>query len=137
MERPRTHADTQLLQIEIALGTHRSERYRAMARRLGCSHVWCWRVARKYRRGLIPMLPGDEQGLVALRESLAPVPAEPKPEQTTRRLYEHAQQPAASHVTRVEPQTSNPYRVMAEAKTLREWRELERRSKRRGGWFRR
>lgn len=35
-----------------------------------------------------------------------------------------------------EPQPSNPYRVIAEAKTLREWRELEGRRGNRRGWFR-
>jgi hypothetical protein len=36
--RPRTPLETQRLRIEIALGTLRGEKYRAMARRLGCSH---------------------------------------------------------------------------------------------------
>jgi hypothetical protein len=72
VKRPRTLAETQRLQIEIALATHRGESYRAIARRLGLrSHAHCWRVARRYRRGLIPMLPRDEQQLLAMRDSLA------------------------------------------------------------------
>ena len=67
---PRTYVQMQRLAVEIALGTHRGESTRAMAERLGCSHVHCWRVARRYRNGLIPMLPRDEQELVALRDSL-------------------------------------------------------------------
>lgn len=68
--RERTYEETRRLEQEIALASLRGETYRAMARRLGCSHVHCWRVARRYRTGQIPMLPHDEQGLVALRESL-------------------------------------------------------------------
>src|SRR6516164_6688765 len=69
--RQRTYAETQRLQIEIALATHRGESTRSLAKRLRCSHVHCWRVARRYRSGLLPLLPRDEQGLVALRESLS------------------------------------------------------------------
>ena len=70
-ERRHTYSETWRLKIEIALGTHRGESYRKMARRLGLrSHAHCWRVARNYRTGQIPMLPRDEQGLVEMRESL-------------------------------------------------------------------
>ena len=44
---------------------------RKMVRRLGLrSHAHCWRVARNYRTGQIPMVPSDEEGLMELRESL-------------------------------------------------------------------
>lgn len=66
---PRSYGETRRIEVEIALGTHRGETCRAMAKRLKCSHVHCWRVACKYRRGLIPMLPRDEQGLLAMRDS--------------------------------------------------------------------
>jgi|SRR5262249_28786237 len=77
---PRTYVQMQRLAVEIALGTHRGESTRAMAERLGCSHVHCWRVARRYRNGLIPMFPRDEQALVALRDALD----HPAPAPTTR-----------------------------------------------------
>jgi len=81
MKRKRTHKETQRLQIEVALGTHRGETYRAMAKRLGLrSHAHCWRVARKYRRGEIPMLPRDEQRLMVLCDSLeSPTPDHVRP----------------------------------------------------------
>jgi hypothetical protein len=70
-ERPRSYDETRLIEFEIALATHRGESYRLMAKRLGLrSHAHCWRVARRYRRGLIPLLPRNEQGLVTLRDSL-------------------------------------------------------------------
>src|SRR5215472_8865319 len=62
---PRSYVEMQRLALEIALGTHRGESTRAMAERLGCCHVHCWRVARRYRNGLIPMLTSDEQALVS------------------------------------------------------------------------
>ncbi len=77
-KRPRMYEQTRRIELEIALGTHRGESYRAMARWLGCSHVHSWRVARRYRAGLIPLLPPDEQGLLALRDSLD-TPAPPRP----------------------------------------------------------
>ena len=94
---PRTYGETRRLEIEIALGTHRGETCRAM--RLGCSHVHCWRVARNYHRGLIPILPPDEQGLLAMRDSLglapppSPVahegaPPHQAPPEPARHLYE-------------------------------------------------
>ena len=183
----RTYEETRRLEFEIALASHRGETYRAMASRLGCSHIHCWNVARRYRTGQIPMLPPDEQELVALRDSLDREPslqqaipwwmardwrshdeiwgctlltqeqkvqaaaeldrreyakqhppeshasqqAQPMPGQSARRLYKCVQQPAASDEARVEIQRSNPYRVLAHAKTLREWQELERRGGRR------
>jgi len=63
--RPHTYEQTRRNELEIALATHRGENYRAMAKRLGLSHTYCWRVARKYRAGLIPMLPREEQELLA------------------------------------------------------------------------
>jgi hypothetical protein len=72
--RRRTYEETQRIRIEIALATHQpGESYRQMARRLRCSHVHCWKVARRYRRGLIP-LPESEQELLAIREMLYPAP---------------------------------------------------------------
>ena len=65
---PRSYGETRRLELEVALGTQRGETFRAMAKRLNCSHIHCWRVARKYRRGLIPMLPRDEQQLLAMRD---------------------------------------------------------------------
>jgi hypothetical protein len=41
-----------------------------MGNRLGVSHVWCWEVAHKYRRGQIPLLPNDEARLLELRDSM-------------------------------------------------------------------
>ncbi len=80
-KRKRAYEETRRNEIEIALGTHRGETYRAMAERLGLkSHAHCWRVARDYRAGLIPMLPCDEQELLELRDSLDHDPAsEPAP----------------------------------------------------------
>lgn len=75
----RTWGETRRLELEIALGTHRGESCRAMAKRLDCSHVHCWRVARDYRRGLIPMLPPDEQTLLAMRDSLDAPMSPPRP----------------------------------------------------------
>ena len=66
----RSHGETRQLEIEIVLARHRRETYRAMARRLGCSHVHCWRVAQRYRTGQIPWLPPDEESLLSMRESL-------------------------------------------------------------------
>jgi hypothetical protein len=75
----RTYAETRRIEIEVALWTHRGkESLRALARRLRVgSHAHCWRVARKYRRGLIPLLPHDERGLTAIRYSFAPALAYP------------------------------------------------------------
>jgi hypothetical protein len=71
----RTYLQSRELELEIVLGRLRLETYRQLARRLGCSHVHCWRVVRRHSRGLLPMLPKDEQGLIALREAIhAPVP---------------------------------------------------------------
>jgi hypothetical protein len=69
--RQRSYGETRRFELEIALGTHQGETYRAMAERLGLrSHAHCWRVARRYRNRQIPMLPCDAQGLLALRDSL-------------------------------------------------------------------
>jgi hypothetical protein len=72
-ERPRSCEQTRRIELEVALWTHRGkESLRAFAKRLRIrSHSHCWRVARKYRRGLIPMLPRDEQQLLAMRDSFA------------------------------------------------------------------
>jgi hypothetical protein len=70
-QQSRTYEETRRIELEIALATHRAEDYREMARHLGLrSYAYCWRVARNYRRGLIPMLPRDERELVAVRDSL-------------------------------------------------------------------
>jgi hypothetical protein len=75
VKRPRTNSETRLIELEVALGTHRGESYRAIARRLGIrSYAHCWRVARKYRNRQIPMLPQDARGLLAMRASLASSP---------------------------------------------------------------
>lgn len=69
--RARTYEQTRRIEVEIALAMHRGETFRATAKRLGLrSHAHCWRVARKYRAGLIPMLPPDEQKLMAMPDSL-------------------------------------------------------------------
>jgi hypothetical protein len=68
--RPRSPLETQRLRIEIALATLRGETQRAMARRLGCSHVYCRKVATKFKAGRIPFLPPDEVSLLAMRDSL-------------------------------------------------------------------
>jgi hypothetical protein len=97
-QRPRTYEETRRLELEIALATHRGESYRAVAKRLGLrSHAHCWRVARNYHRGLIPMLPRDEQGLLALRDSLAPGPATalPRPPQPLCRPQKPNDEPRA------------------------------------------
>jgi hypothetical protein len=74
--RERTHDQSQRLQIEIVLARHRGETFRAVAKRLALkSHAHCWRVAHDYRAGRIPWLPRDEQGLLALRDSLDRDPA--------------------------------------------------------------
>jgi hypothetical protein len=79
-DRPRTYDQTRRIEIEVALASHRREPYRAMAKRLGLrSYAHCWRVARRYRAGGLPMLPLTEPELVAFRDSLYanPVPATP------------------------------------------------------------
>jgi hypothetical protein len=68
VRRRRTYGQTRRLEIEIALATHRGTSLRAKA--LGCSHVHCWRVARRYQRGLLPLLPRDEGELIRFRDSL-------------------------------------------------------------------
>jgi hypothetical protein len=68
--RPRSRLETQRLRIDIALATLRGERQRATARRLGCSHVYCRKVAIAFRAGRIPFLPADEVSLLAMRDSL-------------------------------------------------------------------
>ena len=68
--RPRSPLETQRLRIEIALATLRGETQRAMARRLGCSHVYCRKVAIAFKAGRIPFLPADEVSLLAMRDSL-------------------------------------------------------------------
>jgi len=71
VKRRRSYHETRRLELEIALGWHRGETYRALAKRLGLrSHAHCWRVARRYRLGLLRFLPRNEQGLVKLRDSL-------------------------------------------------------------------
>jgi hypothetical protein len=73
----RDYGETRRLELEIALARHRGEKYRAIARRLGLrSYAHCWRVARRYHAGQIPMFPGDEQGLVAMRDSLDSTPTQ-------------------------------------------------------------
>src|SRR5260370_6880414 len=61
VKRPRTPEQSDRIQLEIALWTHRpaNERQslRALPPRLGPkSHAYCWRVARNYRAGLIEWL---------------------------------------------------------------------------------
>ena len=121
----RSWQETRRLEAEIALATHGPETYRAIARRLGCSHVHCWRVARRYRARQIPLLPSDEQALLEMRDSFGPAP------EPSRRLYGAPSQGTASVALRAPDQASSPYRVVAQAKTLREWRDLERRGGRR------
>jgi len=80
VERRRSYEQTRRLEVEVAVGTHRRESTRAMARRLKCSHVHCWRVARRYKHGQLPLLPRDEQGLSRFCDSLqreVPAPAAP------------------------------------------------------------
>jgi hypothetical protein len=125
VERPRTHAQTQRLQIEIALAAYRGESYRAMARRLGCSHVHCWRVARRYRTGQIPWLPSDEESLLSMWDRLG-LGGDSHADTA---LAEPVRANMADRLAQL--QLSNPYRVMAHARTLREWKDLERRGGRR------
>jgi hypothetical protein len=84
--RSRSYEQTRRIEIEIALATHRGESFRAIAKRLGLrSFAYCWRVARRYRAGLLRMLPLAEPELVAFRDSLYgdPVPTGPvKPSQS-------------------------------------------------------
>jgi len=55
----------------LKLRWQRIEPSRATAQRLGLrSHAYRWKVARKYRAGLIPMLPRSQQELLAMRDSL-------------------------------------------------------------------
>jgi hypothetical protein len=69
--RPRTYEETRRIEIEIALASHRREPFRAVAKRLGLrSYAHCWRTARKYRAGRLPMLPLTEPELVAFHDSL-------------------------------------------------------------------
>jgi hypothetical protein len=43
-----------------------------MAKRLGLrSYAYCWRIARRYRAGQMPMLPSNERELLAFRDFLA------------------------------------------------------------------
>jgi hypothetical protein len=43
-----------------------------MAKRLGLrSHAYCWRVAQRYRAGLMPRLPAAEPELLAFRDFVA------------------------------------------------------------------
>lgn len=70
VQRTRTYDQTRRLELDIALASHHKETYRATARRLGCSHVHCWRVTRRYRRGLLRPLPRDKRELIAFRDSL-------------------------------------------------------------------
>jgi hypothetical protein len=43
-----------------------------MAKRLGLrSYAYCWRIARQYRAGQMPMLPSNERELLAFRDFLA------------------------------------------------------------------
>jgi len=97
--RPRTYDETRRIQLEIALATHRGLTYRAMAKRLGLhSYAYCWRVARRYRAGLLRMLPLAESELVALRDSLyaSPVPAaSPDRVPSTRPVVSHDYDPYA------------------------------------------
>jgi hypothetical protein len=70
-KRARTHGETRLIELEIALASHDHESCRGIARRLGLrSHAYCWRVIRRYRTGQIPSLPSDEESLLAMRNSL-------------------------------------------------------------------
>ena len=120
--RPRTPLETQRLRVEIALGTLRGEKSRKMARRLGCSHVYCRKVARPYHAGRVPFLPANEESLLAMKESL----------NLRDKMADTALAEPASANMGVEAtfHPSNPYRVMAHARTLHEWQELERRGRR-------
>jgi hypothetical protein len=77
--RARSYSDTRRLEIEVALGTHRGESTRAMAKRVRCSHVHCWRVARRYRLGLLPLLPRDLEALTKFRDSVCRETTQPVP----------------------------------------------------------
>jgi hypothetical protein len=69
--RSRNHEETERLKFEIALATHPREPIKALARRLGLqSRAYCRRIARRYRAGLMPMLPTSEAELMAFRDSL-------------------------------------------------------------------
>jgi hypothetical protein len=93
---PRTYGETRCLELEVAMGTHRGETCRAMAKRLNCSHVQCWRLARNYRAGRIQWLPRDEQGLVAMRDSLGPaLLPEPEPQRPSRPSQQPVNAPGA------------------------------------------
>jgi hypothetical protein len=79
VKRPRTPGQTERIQLEIALWTHRPaderESLRALAARLGLkSHAHCCRVARNYRAGLIEWLSPTEARLLAVRDSVGPAP---------------------------------------------------------------
>jgi hypothetical protein len=81
-KRKRTYGESRRNELEVALWTHKPEdkreSLRTLARRVGLSHVYCWKVARNYRNGLIPLLPDDEAGLLELRDSLDQKPVAAK-----------------------------------------------------------
>jgi len=65
--RPRSYGESQRIQVEIALRTLRGESYRQMARKLGLrSHCYCYRTAKRFLSGAIPMLPLSETGLLSI-----------------------------------------------------------------------
>jgi hypothetical protein len=65
--RPRSYEQSQRIQVEIALRTMRGESYRQMARKLGLrSHCYCYRTAKRFLSGAIPLLPLSEAGLLAM-----------------------------------------------------------------------
>ena len=112
VERQRTYGETRRNELEIALATHRRENYRVMAKRLGLrSHAHCWRVAHRYRTRQIPMLPSDEQELLAMRDSLYRDPAS---------VTAHAPAPSPQAPPSPEPYT---YVIPERYRDLEKWKE--------------
>jgi hypothetical protein len=87
--RLRSYEQSRRLELEIALRTLRGESYRQIARKLGLrSHCYCYRTAKRFLSGAIPMLPLSEDGLLAIlseidgssgvaTKNLNPFPVEP------------------------------------------------------------
>jgi hypothetical protein len=127
VKRLRTQEQTDRIQLEIALWTHRPtderESLRALAARLGLkSHAYCWRVARNYRAGSIEWLSPAESGLLAVRDSIGPSPTHDS---------DGVPLTAAANVAQTERECRE---------RLREAHEWQRKhpsyGRRRGGWFR-